>query len=409
VNKLLKTGLTCLTSTLLVTSSLSTFAASKDYSSAEIYTADSWLYGKYMFRMRAAEGSGILSNFFLWKPESETSAVDWEEVDIEVFGKEGAKSLQSNIITDGTGWTTSEQVHTQEASFADDYHTFSLEWTPDYVAWYVDGVELRRTEGGQAALLNNAAQLRFNFWASQSTGWVGDFDDSILPVHMYVNWIEYYSWNGEGFDLGWRDDFNDFDTNRWSEANWTFDGNYVDFVPENSNISDGYLVLSITENGQEGFNGNVPLDPADSGVTDPGEEETTPGEEETVPGEEETVPGEEETAPGEEETTPGEGNDSGIGCTYTVVSEWNAGFVANIAVTNNSDATIDGWSVSWEYSDDSSVNHPWSASVSGSSQYTATNLSWNANLAPGQSTTFGFTGNKDNGDAQIPSLSCEQS
>src|SRR5690606_26691880 len=105
----------------------------KPYKGAEIFTHGSNLYGKYVIRMQAAKGSGIISNFFLWKDGSELPSVLWEEVDVEVFGKNNAQSWQSNIITGLDNRVTSEQVHSTNFSFGDAYHTFTVEWTPDQV------------------------------------------------------------------------------------------------------------------------------------------------------------------------------------------------------------------------------------------------------------------------------------
>lgn len=429
MKKWLNFGLSCIATSLLTSTSLPVLA--KDYSSAEIYTADSWLYGKYVLRMRAAEGSGLLSNFFLWKPDSETSDVDWEEVDIEVFGKDGANSWQSNIISTGNGWQTSEQVHTHESSFADDYHTFTLEWTPDYVAWYVDGEELRRSEGDQVDLLKNAAQLRFNFWASQTPSWVGEFDDSILPLNMFVNWVEYYSWNGDGFDLDWRDDFDTFDSNRWSQADWTFDDNYVDFVPANATVSEGYLVLTMTHSGEEGFTGTVPIDSADEldtdtdNDTDTGNEtdsdtdtdsgNDTDSDNDTDTGNEtdsDTGDDTDNDSDTDTETNTDEDTDSDsdtetseqASCSYNIVSEWNAGFVAEIIITNTGDTAIESWSVNWQFSDGSTINNLWNAQLSGSSPYNASNLSWNAYISPGQAISFGFVGSKGSSGSSAESV-----
>ena len=45
----------------------------------------------------------------------------------------------------------------RRANFSDGFHTFGVEWTPDGVAWFVDGVERRRTTAGAAALDNGGA------------------------------------------------------------------------------------------------------------------------------------------------------------------------------------------------------------------------------------------------------------
>ena len=156
----------------------------KAYRAAEVFTVNSVLYGRFEFRMRAAEGSGIISNFFTWKDGSEMTGVDWEEVDIEVFGKDGATSWQSNIITAGNPRTTSEEVHQENLALAAGYHTYVLEWTPGSVTWYVDGVLRRQSTGAQVDQLISPAQLRFNIWNPDIPAWVGAFDPAVLPVQM---------------------------------------------------------------------------------------------------------------------------------------------------------------------------------------------------------------------------------
>jgi beta-glucanase (GH16 family) len=232
--------------------------AAKQYKAAEIYTLASYgPYGKYVMRVRAAKGSGLISAFFLWKDGSEIPGNFWEEVDIEIFGKNNVESWQSNIITGLTpAKTMSEEVHDAGSSLGEGYHTFTIEWSPGSVSWSVDGnPPVRTTNGGQANDLASVSQLRFNLWAAESVSWVGPWDDDILPRYMYVDWVAYYPWSGTAFeaDPEWRDDFDSFDESRWGKANWSFDGNRVDFLPANAYTQGGYLVLRITdENPNEG-------------------------------------------------------------------------------------------------------------------------------------------------------------
>jgi hypothetical protein len=238
---------------------------SKDFKGAEIYSNQSWKYGKMEMRMRMAKGDGILSTFFTYKNGSEVSGTFWEEIDIEVFGKNNAQTFQSNIITNNPR-KYSEEVHSPGYSMGDDYHTFKLEWTPDYVAWYIDDVVMRKSTGAQVKELTNSQSFRFNLWAANITSWVGTFNGNSLPVYQYVNWIRYSKYtpgtgeNGTDFTSDWTDDFNTFNTTRWSKANWTFNENLVDFDPNNVVVKDGYLVLALTKAGQTGFTGSVPVD-----------------------------------------------------------------------------------------------------------------------------------------------------
>lgn len=94
-------------------------------------------------------------------------------------------------------------------------------------------------------------------------------------------------------------------------------------------------------------------------------------------------------------------------CEYTILNEWNTGFTAEVVITNDTQETIDGWSVTWSYTDGSIVPQAWDANLEGTNPYTATSYSYNANIAPNASTTFGFNGNKNSSGlpAEIPSLS----
>lgn len=92
----------------------------------------------------------------------------------------------------------------------------------------------------------------------------------------------------------------------------------------------------------------------------------------------------------------------GASCDYVINSQWPGGFVAGIVITNNGSETIEGWSLSWDYAGDAQITNGWSAQISGSGPYTATNLSWNSSIPPGESVEFGFQGT---GGAEIPQVS----
>lgn len=236
----------------------------KPYKGAEVFTQSQHQFGRIEVRMRAARGGGILSTFFTYKPGSEGAGVAWEEIDVEIFGKSNASAFQSNILV-GNPRVGSEQVHQAAASLADGYHTYAVEWTPTSVVWRVDGVEARRTTGGQANQLTSKHNFRFNLWASDVSSWAGAFESSSLPQYQYVNWIRYYRYDNGAFVLDWSDDFNSFDTTRWSKADWTFDGNLVDFDPNNAVVREGTLVLCLTAQGQGGCSGAVPPDSSGNG------------------------------------------------------------------------------------------------------------------------------------------------
>ena len=248
---------------------VSAAAESKDYTGAELYTHDEVQYGKFEARMKMAAGSGVVSSMFLYQNGSEIAdGRPWVEIDIEALGK-NPKSIMSNIITGKAGaQVTSEKHHAVNPAVDEAFHTYAIEWTPNYVRWTVDGVLVRKTEGGQVLNLTGTQGLRFNLWSSENAAWVGQFDDSILPRYQFINWVKFYKYtpgagdHGGDFTLEWTDDFDSFDGTRWAKGDWTFDGNRVDLTENNISVKDGMAILSIARKGEEAFTGEVPVDAA---------------------------------------------------------------------------------------------------------------------------------------------------
>lgn len=88
-------------------------------------------------------------------------------------------------------------------------------------------------------------------------------------------------------------------------------------------------------------------------------------------------------------------------CSYSVVNQWNTGFQGSITITNNTSSTINGWNLGWAYSKNK-ITSSWNANLGGSNPYTASNLSWNATIQPGQSVSFGVQGDLNGGAAETP-------
>uniref|UniRef100_UPI00398B12FE family 16 glycosylhydrolase n=1 Tax=Algibacter sp. AS12 TaxID=3135773 RepID=UPI00398B12FE len=224
--------------------------AQKPYKGAEVYSKGKVLYGKFEMRMKMIKGSGMLSTFYTIEHYPGGSDPYWAELDIEVLGRSNAQIMSTNLFMNNPSGdlSYSEQQIPLNYSLADDFHVYTLIWTPDYVAWYIDGVEKRRKTGAFVQHMNRAQGYRFNAWISSTPAWVGTIDEDAMPAYQTVDWIEYSSYDPftQGFTKQWRDDFNSFDVSRWAKAEWTFNGNEVDFVKENAYIEDGNLVLAIT-------------------------------------------------------------------------------------------------------------------------------------------------------------------
>lgn len=76
-------------------------------------------------------------------------------------------------------------------------------------------------------------------------------------------------------------------------------------------------------------------------------------------------------------------------CKYVVNNAWGAGATASIEITNNGTTALNGWSVNWNYVNNR-ITGSWNATLSGSNPYSASNLSWNGSVQPGETVSFGM-------------------
>lgn len=93
-------------------------------------------------------------------------------------------------------------------------------------------------------------------------------------------------------------------------------------------------------------------------------------------------------------------------CEYILSNEWSTGFVASIRITNTGTNAISNWSVNWTMLE-SQISSSWNANLVMGSPNTASGLSWNAIIQPGQYAEFGIQGSKNtlNASAEIPTIS----
>jgi endo-1,3-1,4-beta-glycanase ExoK len=234
-------------------------ASASAVQSAELYRTEAVLYGRFEARIQFAPGEGVVSSFFLWK-DGNSSTTSWNELDYEKI--KAACQLQTNIWS-GTG-TQSAQLPSITADLCGGYHTYAFEWTPDYIAFFIDGTELRRETGSVVAqYTQNAAQgmaMHFNVWVGNSS-FGGVLDPSILPVNEYIDWVQYSSYANGAFQLQWREDFDGTTLPAgWAVGTWLSPYNLSMHNPANVNVVNGVAVLSMTADDATGFTGTPPAD-----------------------------------------------------------------------------------------------------------------------------------------------------
>jgi endo-1,3-1,4-beta-glycanase ExoK len=239
------------------------------YSAGEIQSKTELVYGRFELMMYSSDVSGTTSTFFLWKEGGTRSDSRWNELDIETFGK-SPSSWQSNPIWQSHNndpvkkmW---EVVHS-DIPIAKTWVKFTLEWTPEYIAWFNNDIEVRRIERGEtlptdhfrykkespkASPVEEIAdpmRMSFNHWSTFPGDWLGPFNPEELPSFQFVDWITYQPWIGNGFgSVEIRHDFNSMEevTSAFHVSGHTFSENQCTFQPANVGVVNGLLWLSIT-------------------------------------------------------------------------------------------------------------------------------------------------------------------
>lgn len=107
-----------------------------------------------------------------------------------------------------------------------------------------------------------------NFWIPNFSDWNDGFDPAGMPWYARYDYVEYWEYVPEAewpttsganqwhpFKFGWRDDFDTFDTTRWTASeDWTFPVNDVTFWSSQVYAEDGALVLKLEPTDTTGDN-----------------------------------------------------------------------------------------------------------------------------------------------------------
>ena len=159
----------------------------RPYSGGEIRTEGFYGYGRYETRMKACRNDGTVWSFFTYTGPYEPVPDPWDEIDIEILGKDTTK-VQFNYFRDGKGGH--EYMYDLGFDAAEDFHTYAFEWHKDKIVWYVDGKEAHRVEGANIPVTK--MRIMANAWAGIGVNdWLKAFDDSNLPIQAEYEYIKY--------------------------------------------------------------------------------------------------------------------------------------------------------------------------------------------------------------------------
>jgi chitodextrinase len=105
-------------------------------------------------------------------------------------------------------------------------------------------------------------------------------------------------------------------------------------------------------------------------------------------------------------TTQG-GGGGGCSLQVTVSSQWDVGYVINVAVVNSGTAQINGWAVTFSLPSGHQITNRWGAVLTIAGQnVTARNETWNGTIPPGQRAEWGFQAARPAGSGLPTFIGC---
>jgi beta-glucanase (GH16 family) len=141
------------------------------------------LYGRWEFRARTGAGRGFGSAVLLW-PDSEKWPADGELDIMEVPGEN--RDLAHFVVH----WSEQNKVHgTAVPGDYTQWHTFAVEWLPDRITWYVDGVK-QYENTDKAAIPTTPMHLTIQLDQGPKANWIPARDETTpAEVELEVDWV----------------------------------------------------------------------------------------------------------------------------------------------------------------------------------------------------------------------------
>jgi beta-glucanase (GH16 family) len=177
-------------------------------------------YGRIEARIKVPSGAGLWPAF--WSLGTNIADVGWPqtgEIDImEVVGRLPNEVFGTIHGPGYSGGASFGRTHHFDVPVADDFHTFSIEWQPDRIDWFVDGLLYHSATPANVApnqwVFNHPFFLIMNLAVGGNFG--GPLDPNVqFPQSMLVDYVRVYQGpdTAERFETTFVDD-----TAGWKEV-----------------------------------------------------------------------------------------------------------------------------------------------------------------------------------------------
>jgi beta-glucanase (GH16 family) len=175
-----------------------------EFESARIQTKGklNFMYGRLEARIKVPVGDGTWPAF--WLLGSDISSNAWPNCgEIDIMETKGSEPYTVHGTAHGPGYSGGDGIvntKTLSSRLGSGYHIYALDWTKNKMVWSIDGkvyhVVTPSIVGNHTYVFNKPMFMILNVAAG---GWfAGDIDPDLNSAQMTVDYIRYYSINGQG-------------------------------------------------------------------------------------------------------------------------------------------------------------------------------------------------------------------
>lgn len=175
----------------------------RSYTSARLITKNKFAqkYGRFEARIKIPYGQGIWPAF--WMLGDNIDSAGWPNAgEIDIMENIGREPTIVHGTIHGPGYSGGKGISAQyslpnNAPFADDYHTYAIEWEPNVLRFYVDGILYKtRTPAdlppGTTWVYDHPFFLLLNL--AVGGAWPGNPDNTtVFPQTMKVDYVRVYT------------------------------------------------------------------------------------------------------------------------------------------------------------------------------------------------------------------------
>ncbi|MEM9419497.1 MAG: family 16 glycosylhydrolase [Planctomycetota bacterium] len=182
----------------------------ENYSSASVRSVEPVLYGYFEIESKAMDSAGSSAWWFTSSMRNAQGKTSRTEIDVfelggKAIGHEYNYNMNAHIFEtpeDGKNHWNKGGKWKAPFRFADDYHVFGLEWTPEHIKYYVNGVLVRRMPNTH---WHTPQYMLFD--SETMTNWLGWPEPSDLPSTFSIRYVRAWK-NAEThkpeLEKGWR-------------------------------------------------------------------------------------------------------------------------------------------------------------------------------------------------------------